>query len=91
MPDIARKARDFLNRLDAGYDSGAVFREMTAIEFEEILRSVANGESKTWSHVVTGPDLFFCLACRKVSNVPVFCMCVPDRTRVLPLALAQKP
>jgi len=65
---------------------------MTAIEFEEILRTVPNGDSKTWSHVVgPGPDLYFCPACRKVSNVPLFCTCVPDRTRVLPLALAQKP
>jgi len=91
MPDIARTARSFLNRLDAGYDCGAVFREMTAVEFEEILRTVANGESKTWSHVVTGPDLYFCPACRKVSNVPLFCTCFPDRVRTLPLALAQKP
>lgn len=44
-----------------------------------------------WPHKVTGPDLFYCPQCRYVSNVPVFCMCHPDRTRVLPVALAQRP
>lgn len=47
--------------------------------------------AKAWHHHVDGPDLFYCPNCRCISNVPVFCNCFPDRLRVLPIALAQKP